>query len=245
MFILNYKPYIFNKLLWKGKLAKGKLAKAWGLGGILNAHSKLVNAISGPPTSSGSKKLPNPPIKASITIKNIIRMACAVIILLYNRLSAIYWTPGPDNSSLINTEKAVPSNPENKANIRYGVSVSFALLDKNQRSHHKPISDRPVLLFFERLEGRKIVLVNVWTILFKTRLRTFTWLVFLFYRVRISFLFRRKIFSRFLLFYWVRTNLWIRISIFTSSWFRLSKTRRYLKPECTVYCSTLVSKIIQ
>jgi hypothetical protein len=44
----------------------------------------LGNAISGPPTNSGSKKLPNPPIIAGITIKNIISIACAVIILLYS-----------------------------------------------------------------------------------------------------------------------------------------------------------------
>jgi len=35
----------------------------------------LGNAISGPPTKSGSRKLPNPPIIAGITIKNIINMA--------------------------------------------------------------------------------------------------------------------------------------------------------------------------
>jgi hypothetical protein len=44
----------------------------------------LGNAISGPPTNSGSKKFPNPPIMAGITIKNIITIACAVIILLYS-----------------------------------------------------------------------------------------------------------------------------------------------------------------
>jgi len=44
----------------------------------------LGNAISGPPTIKGSKKLPKPPIKAGITMKNIINSACAVIILLYN-----------------------------------------------------------------------------------------------------------------------------------------------------------------
>ena len=53
----------------------------------------------------------------------------------------MYCTPGPDNSSLINTEKAVPSNPEKRANIRYNVPISFALLDKNQRSHHMDIFD--------------------------------------------------------------------------------------------------------
>jgi len=44
----------------------------------------LGNAISGPPTNNGSKKLPNPPVIAGITIKKIINLACAVIILLYN-----------------------------------------------------------------------------------------------------------------------------------------------------------------
>jgi hypothetical protein len=78
----------------------------------------LGNAISGPPTNKGSKKLPKPPIRAGITMKNIITMAWAVIILLYNWLSAIYCTPGPDNSNLIKTEKEVPANPANKANIR-------------------------------------------------------------------------------------------------------------------------------
>jgi len=35
----------------------------------------LGKAISGPPTIKGSKKLPNPPIKAGITIKKIINKA--------------------------------------------------------------------------------------------------------------------------------------------------------------------------
>ena len=50
----------------------------------------LGNAISGPPTNKGNKKLPKPPIIAGITIKKIINIACAVIILLYNWLSAMY-----------------------------------------------------------------------------------------------------------------------------------------------------------
>ena len=110
--------------------------------------------MSGPPTSSGNKKLPNPPIIAGITMKKIISIACAVIILLYNWLSAIYWTPGPDNSSLIKTENAVPSNPENNAKIRYKVPISFALHDKNQRSHHIEILD-----FFKLV---LLLLVNKW-----------------------------------------------------------------------------------
>ena len=86
--------------------------------------------MSGPPTNKGNKKFPNPPIIAGITIKKIINIAWAVIILLYNWLSAMYWTPGPDNSSLIKTENAVPSKPENRENIRYNVPISFALLEK-------------------------------------------------------------------------------------------------------------------
>ena len=47
-------------------------------------------------------------------------------------MSAIYWTPGPDNSKRISTENAVPTSPENKANIRYKYVISSALQDKNQ-----------------------------------------------------------------------------------------------------------------
>jgi len=35
----------------------------------------LGKAMSGPPTNNGNKKLPNPPINAGITIKNIIIIA--------------------------------------------------------------------------------------------------------------------------------------------------------------------------
>jgi hypothetical protein len=75
---------------------------------------------------------------------------------LYNWLSAIYCTPGPDNSSLISTEKAVPNKPENNAKIRYKVPISFALLDKNQRSHHIDISD---VFLFKFLSSKLIVLI--------------------------------------------------------------------------------------
>jgi hypothetical protein len=70
-------------------------------------------------------------------MKNIINIAWAVIILLYSWLSAIYWTPGPLNSNLIKTEKAVPNNPENKANIKYSVPISLAFEDRNHLSVHK------------------------------------------------------------------------------------------------------------
>jgi hypothetical protein len=53
----------------------------------------------------------------------------------------MYCTPGPDNSNLIKTENAVPINPENKANIRYKVPISFALHDKNHLSTQRDICD--------------------------------------------------------------------------------------------------------
>jgi hypothetical protein len=46
----------------------------------------------------------------------------------------MYCTTGPLNSILIKTEKAVPNKPENKANIRYKVPMSLALVDRNHRS---------------------------------------------------------------------------------------------------------------
>ena len=54
-------------------------------------------------------------------------------------MSAIYWTPGPLNSNLINTEKAVPNNPENNAKIRYNVPISLAFDEKNHLSVHNEI----------------------------------------------------------------------------------------------------------
>lgn len=53
----------------------------------------------------------------------------------------MYCTPGPLNSNLISTEKAVPNSPENKAKIKYNVPISLAFEDMNQRSHHKDIPD--------------------------------------------------------------------------------------------------------
>ena len=74
-----------------------------------------------------------------LTMKKIIKIACAVIMELYNWLSAMYWTPGPANSNLISTENAVPTSPENKAKIRYNIPMSLALHDKNHRSVHMDI----------------------------------------------------------------------------------------------------------
>ena len=46
----------------------------------------------------------------------------------------MYCTPGPLNSILISTEKAVPNKPENIAKIKYKVPISLALVDKNHLS---------------------------------------------------------------------------------------------------------------
>ena len=43
----------------------------------------------------------------------------------------MYWIPGPDNSNLISTENPVPIKPENNANIKYNIPISFALQDPN------------------------------------------------------------------------------------------------------------------
>ena len=53
----------------------------------------------------------------------------------------MYWTPDTDSSNRINTEKAVPINPENKAKIRYNVPISFAFEDKNHLSVQREIED--------------------------------------------------------------------------------------------------------
>lgn len=48
----------------------------------------------------------------------------------------MYCTPGALNSILISTEKAVPTRPENKANIKYSVPISLALEDQNHLSRN-------------------------------------------------------------------------------------------------------------
>ena len=53
----------------------------------------------------------------------------------------MYCTPGPDSSNLIKTEYAVPTSPENNANIRYNVPMSLALQDKNHLSVQREIDD--------------------------------------------------------------------------------------------------------
>jgi len=59
----------------------------------------------------------------------------------------MYCTPGPLNSNLIKTEKAVPNNPENNANIKYKFLISLALVEKNHLSMFILIEDS--LMFFK------------------------------------------------------------------------------------------------
>ena len=58
----------------------------------------------------------------------------------------MYCTPGPDSSNLISTENAVPNSPENSANIKYNVPISFAFVDKNHRSVQPDIEDNDLLV---------------------------------------------------------------------------------------------------
>jgi hypothetical protein len=79
----------------------------------------LGNAISGAPIINGTNQLPNPPIITGITRKKIIMKAWAVTITLYKCESPPRNAdPGEDNSSLIKTENAVPTIPENTPNRR-------------------------------------------------------------------------------------------------------------------------------
>jgi len=73
-------------------------------------------------------------------MKKIITIACAVMILLYNWLFAIYCTPGLANSNRIKTENAVPTKPENKAKIKYKTPISLAFDDKDHLSVFNEIS---------------------------------------------------------------------------------------------------------
>jgi hypothetical protein len=68
----------------------------------------------------------------------------------------MYCTPGPANSNLIKTEKAVPTNPENKAKIRYNVPISLALQDKNHLSVHMEIFLIKYTLYRLKLITRKL-----------------------------------------------------------------------------------------
>ena len=70
--------------------------------------------------------------------------------LFYSWLSTMNWTPGPDSSNLIKTEKAVPTKPDNKAKIRYKIPMSLALDEKNHLSvqRGKSFKNSPVFMLF-------------------------------------------------------------------------------------------------
>ena len=65
---------------------KAELSNSRRLGGNNQKLTLFIrgNAISGAPISRGTNQLPKPPINAGITIKKIIKKACAVMITLYS-----------------------------------------------------------------------------------------------------------------------------------------------------------------
>jgi hypothetical protein len=86
----------------------------------------LGKAISGAPIINGTNQFPNPPIITGITRKKIIVNACAVTITLYKWKSpAKKAAPGDDNSNLISTLKAVPTQPANAPKSKYKVPISL------------------------------------------------------------------------------------------------------------------------
>jgi hypothetical protein len=77
------------------------------------------NAISTLPIKIGINQLPKPPIKIGITMKKIIKKACAVTTTLYSWwLPKKNWLPGYANSNLINNDNAVPITPANVPKIK-------------------------------------------------------------------------------------------------------------------------------
>jgi hypothetical protein len=91
---------------------------------------KRGKAISGAPIIMGTNQFPKPPIIAGITIKKIIRKACAVISTLYNWwFPARIWFPGWANSIRIKSEKQVPKTPDTAPKIKYKVPISLWLVE--------------------------------------------------------------------------------------------------------------------
>ena len=80
--------------------------------------------MSGAPINNGTIQLPKPPINIGITIKKIIKIACAVTNTLYNWwLPAKIPFPGCVNSSRIATETAVPQTPAIAPKIIYKINI--------------------------------------------------------------------------------------------------------------------------
>jgi hypothetical protein len=72
-----------------------------------------------------------------------------------------WWRGSPSNTNKAhrrtNTEKAVPTNPENRAKIRYNVPISLALQDKNHLSVHMEIFFIKYLSCRLKLTTRKLI----------------------------------------------------------------------------------------
>ena len=76
-------------------------------------------AISGAPIISGSIQLPNPPIIIGITMKKIIRNACAVTTTFHScPFPQKMLFPGCESSSRIRAEKTTPMIPEKAPNSK-------------------------------------------------------------------------------------------------------------------------------
>jgi len=85
---------------------------------------KRGKLMSGHPNISGSIQFPNPPIMLGITIKKIIKSACAVIMELYN-CPFNKKKPGLVNSKRIIIEKLEPTMPDQKPNKKYKEPMSL------------------------------------------------------------------------------------------------------------------------
>lgn len=97
----------------------------------------LGKAMSGAPKRIGTNQLPNPPIRTGMTIKKIIRNACAVTTTLYS-----WWFPmkklfpGEESSRRMKTESTVPITPENAPKIKYRVPISLWFVEKSHLSEN-------------------------------------------------------------------------------------------------------------
>ena len=89
-------------------------------------------AISGAPINIGTNQLPKPPIKTGITIKKIIKKACAVTTTLYSWwFPKKNWFPGYANSKRINKDNKVPIIPEKIPKMKYNVPISLWFVEKS------------------------------------------------------------------------------------------------------------------
>ena len=89
----------------------------------------LGNVISGAPIIKGNIKLPKPPIKDGIIIKNIIINACAVIIVLY--VCESNNEAGLARSNFIKIDVLTPIIPTKEANIKYNIPISLWEVENN------------------------------------------------------------------------------------------------------------------